>query len=100
MNAIDRISDSSERYARCIQSSKRVRWDIDKDVVRGRRFDTRKPELEGHLIEAEHRGRWIRDPGWPMPGRDRDLHVSCIRRFVEKSGKRFGSTSTQPRSPT
>src|SRR5277367_4770909 len=40
MNAIERICDSSERYARCIQSSKRVRWDIDKDVVRGRRFDT------------------------------------------------------------
>ncbi len=40
MNAIDRICDSSERYARCIQSSKRVRWDIDKDVIRGRRFDT------------------------------------------------------------
>jgi hypothetical protein len=27
------------RYARCIQSSKRVRWDIDEDVIRGRRFD-------------------------------------------------------------
>jgi hypothetical protein len=40
MNAIEKISDSSERYARCIQSSKRVRWDIDKDVIRGRRFDT------------------------------------------------------------
>jgi hypothetical protein len=38
MNAITRIHDN-ERYARCIQSSKRVRWDIDKDVIRGRRFD-------------------------------------------------------------
>ena len=40
MNVIDSISDSSERYARCIQTSKRVRWDIDKDVIRGREFDT------------------------------------------------------------
>jgi hypothetical protein len=40
MNMISNIADSSERYARCIQTSKRVRWDIDKDVIRGRSFDT------------------------------------------------------------
>lgn len=28
-----------ERYAKCIEISKRVRWDIDKDVLRGRPFD-------------------------------------------------------------
>jgi len=38
MNAIDKISDT-DRYARCVQTSKRVRWDIDDDVIRGRRFD-------------------------------------------------------------
>ncbi|MGB5103476.1 MAG: hypothetical protein WBO04_09170 [Steroidobacteraceae bacterium] len=27
------------RYARCIKASKRVRWDIDADVIRGRQFD-------------------------------------------------------------
>jgi hypothetical protein len=39
MNAIAKLRDGSERYARCIQSSKRVRWDIEKDVIRGRRFE-------------------------------------------------------------
>jgi hypothetical protein len=39
MIAPARILESS-RYARCIESSKRVRWDIDEDVIRGRRFDT------------------------------------------------------------
>ncbi|PWE18620.1 hypothetical protein DDZ18_03180 [Marinicauda salina] len=29
----------TESYARCIAASKRVRWDIDADVIRGRRFD-------------------------------------------------------------
>jgi len=38
MNAITNISHS-ERYARCIQTSKRVRWDVDEDVIRGRRFN-------------------------------------------------------------
>jgi len=27
------------RYAKCIEISKRVRWEIDRDVIRGRRFD-------------------------------------------------------------
>ena len=27
------------RYAKCIEASKRVRWDIEDDVIRGRRFD-------------------------------------------------------------
>jgi len=38
MNAINKSSDT-DRYARCISVSKRVRWDIDDDVVRGRSFD-------------------------------------------------------------
>jgi hypothetical protein len=38
MNAIDKVPHS-ERYARCIETSKRMRWNIDEDVIRGRRFD-------------------------------------------------------------
>ncbi|HSD60322.1 MAG TPA: hypothetical protein VLC55_05650, partial [Burkholderiales bacterium] len=34
---------NSSRYAKCIEVSKRIRWDIDRDVIRGREFDfTRK----------------------------------------------------------
>jgi hypothetical protein len=29
----------ASRYAKCIEVSKRIRWDIDRDVVRGRKFD-------------------------------------------------------------
>ena len=29
----------SHNYAKCIEVSKRVRWDIDKDIIRGRQFD-------------------------------------------------------------
>jgi hypothetical protein len=38
MNAIMKSSDT-DRYARCISVSKRVRWDIDEDVIRGRSFN-------------------------------------------------------------
>ncbi len=29
----------SARYAKCVEVSKRIRWDIDRDVIRGRSFD-------------------------------------------------------------
>jgi len=29
----------TERFARCIAASKRVRWEVETDVIRGRRFD-------------------------------------------------------------
>ena len=38
MNSIGKIS-ISDRYERTVETSKRVRWDIEKDVIRGRRFD-------------------------------------------------------------
>ena len=39
MIAIDTLPET-QRYARAVESSTRVRWDIEKDVIRGRRFDT------------------------------------------------------------
>ena len=39
----------SDRYARCIAASKRVRWDIDKDVIRNRRLDLSKKFLPDGL---------------------------------------------------
>jgi hypothetical protein len=39
MNATD-TSMASARYARSVETSKRVRWDVDEDVIRGRHFAT------------------------------------------------------------
>jgi hypothetical protein len=52
MNAISKISES-ERYARCVQTSKRVRWDIDEDVIRGRRFEAAHKFLPDGLCLAD-----------------------------------------------
>ena len=57
MNAVTRSPDS-ERYARCVQISKRVRWDIDEDIIRGRRFNTAHKFLAGRAVA----GRRIHDP--------------------------------------
>ena len=47
------IERSTERYAKCIEASKRVRWDIDKDVIRGRRFDTERKYMPDRLAKME-----------------------------------------------
>jgi hypothetical protein len=52
MTATERLLDGS-RYARCIESSKRVRWDIDEDVIRGRRFDAAHKFLPDGLSLAD-----------------------------------------------
>src|SRR5436309_2928371 len=44
-----RTSPDSERYAQCIRASKRVRWDIDEDVIQGRRFDRSQKYLPDGL---------------------------------------------------
>ena len=41
------------RYATCIEASKRIRWDIDSDVLRGRSFDTSKKFLPDGLSKVE-----------------------------------------------
>ena len=40
------------RYAVCIDASKRVRWEIDRDVIRGREFDVSKKFLPDGLALA------------------------------------------------
>jgi hypothetical protein len=40
------------RYAKCIEVSKRVRWDTDRDVIRSRPFDFGKPFLPDGLSKA------------------------------------------------
>jgi hypothetical protein len=46
------VASPTERFARCIAASKRVRWDIDADVIRGRRFDLGKKFLPDGLTLA------------------------------------------------
>jgi hypothetical protein len=48
MNAILK-NYHTDRYARCISVSKRVRWDIDEDVIRGRNFSMSEKYLPDGL---------------------------------------------------
>jgi hypothetical protein len=49
-------TDTTARYARCIETSQRVRWDIERDVIRGRDFDYGKSFLPDGLSKAAELG--------------------------------------------
>jgi hypothetical protein len=51
-HATQHIVDT-RRYAKCIEVSKRVRWDIDDDVIRGRQFDFGKKFLPDGLSKVD-----------------------------------------------
>jgi hypothetical protein len=57
MNAIINPADTA-KYVRSIEASKRVRWEIDRDVIKGRRFDTARKYLPDGLS-------LVRDLGLP-----------------------------------
>ena len=38
-NSMSQAAPTTQRYAKCIEVSKRIRWEIDRDVIRGRQFD-------------------------------------------------------------
>ena len=46
-------SIDTRRYAKCIEVSKRIRWDIDRDVIRGRKFDFSKKFLPDGISQVD-----------------------------------------------
>lgn len=44
---------STNRYARCVEVSKRIRWDIERDVIRGRELDFSRKFLPDGLSRVD-----------------------------------------------
>ena len=45
----------SRRYAKCMEVSARIRWDIDRDVIRGRDLDFSQKFPHSQRAPADHR---------------------------------------------
>lgn len=52
MSHVAHHSIDTTRYAKCIEVSKRIRWDTDRDVIRGRGFDFSKKFLPDGLSKV------------------------------------------------
>ena len=52
MQTVQHRTDTS-RYAKCIEVSKHIRWDIDRDVIRGRDFDFSRKFLPDSISRLE-----------------------------------------------
>src|SRR5688572_25342881 len=51
-NARIPLEIDTRRYAKCIEVSKRIRWDIDRDVIRGRTLDVSRKFLPDGLSKV------------------------------------------------
>ena len=47
------MQSTTPRYAKCIEVSKRIRWDIDRDLIRGRTFDFSNKFLPDGLSKVD-----------------------------------------------
>ena len=56
MHATAPAPTASQRYAKTIEVSKRIRWDIDRDIVRGREFDLAQKFLPDSLSLIDELG--------------------------------------------
>ncbi|MEP7365050.1 MAG: hypothetical protein ABI972_17495 [Acidobacteriota bacterium] len=75
----------TNRYARCIEASKRVRWDIDSDVIRGREYDLNKKFLpdglsmvQGLTLLTEYEKRFLSQ----VQGRTYANMFGLVERFI------------------
>jgi hypothetical protein len=78
-------TQSADRYARCIEVSKRVRWDIDRDVIRGRTLDFAKKFLPDGLSkvgELEFLGRGEKRLLSQVQGRTYAHMFGLVERFI------------------
>jgi hypothetical protein len=76
---------NTARYATCIGASKRVRWDIDLDVIRGRQFDLSQHFLPNGLARVDELTFLDADQARVLSqvqGRTYALTFALVERFI------------------
>jgi len=76
---------TSERYAKCVEVSKRIRWDIDHDVIRARSFDFAKkflPDGLSKIGELDFLGRDEKRLVSQIQGRSYANIFGLVERFI------------------
>ncbi len=84
MQVTTRHADT-DRYARCIEASRRIRWEIDRDVIRGREFDFGRKFLPDGLSKVhtlEFLGESERRTLSQIQGRTYANMFGLVERFI------------------
>ncbi len=82
-------ADAAPKYARCLDASRRVRWDIERDVIRGRHFDFGHRFLPdalsraGELAQLQPHERCLL---WQVQGRTYANMIALLERFIAAKG--------------
>lgn len=79
------LQSDNQPYAKCIEVSKRVRWEIDRDVIRGRSFDFSKkflPDGISKVNELEFLGADERRFLSQIQGRSYANMFGLVERFI------------------
>lgn len=85
MRATIARSGNHPRYAKCVELSRRIRWDIERDVIRGRRFDREHAERVGDTLLRACRWQYI------LSGVEEERFANIIGNLVsEAQGQRIG----------
>lgn len=71
------------RYAKCIEVSKRVRWDIESDVIRGRKFDFAQKFLPDGISKV-HKLEFLNDDEKRLLSQIQGRTYSNMFGFVER----------------
>ena len=82
---------NTQRYAKCIEVSKRIRWDIDRDLIRGREFDFSKKFLPDGLSKVDQ---------LPFLSADQKRFYSHVQGRTYANMFALVNASLVPRSPT
>jgi len=75
----------THRYAKCIEVSKRIRWEIDRDVIRGRAFDYERKFLPDGLSMAPRLAFLTAPEQWlfsQIQGRTYANMFGLVERFI------------------
>lgn len=82
-------ADPAPKYARCLDASRRVRWDIDRDVIRGRHFDFAKRFLPDSLSRAAELEQLLPQERCflsQVQGRSYANMIALLERFIAAKG--------------
>jgi hypothetical protein len=71
------------RYAKCVDVSKRIRWDIERDVFRGRDFDFSKKFLPDRLSQV-NRLAFLSQEGQRLLSQIQGRTYACVFGLVER----------------